>query len=468
MAVPIIGTRLSDVKFNIETEDVAKTVTSLADAINNDAIDISYDPTYVVEPKNSLRDFRNYDHYLIGTLVVAISTASAIQQNFIVANYNTPTTNITIRFTLTSISSLGGYITIGGTNLTTVNQTKDVSYTNLTGVSSTPIIFNGTSSSSNDTSTVRCEVISSTLANTIPTDPTFMTVSFSIPDTTAPAYIGGNLNYYIDLPTIPTLTTLRLGFEFQFTGDDISYYEIYKNGSYYSTVNYPTYVDDITVSPDVGTQLKVRAFDTSGNPSVFCTEETFYPVLAKTTLTLGTATTTTMELNWTAITHAPYYYVYYKKSSEGWINPPTTVNAPTTTKTITGLDDNTSYDFKVITYNPHGVPSSAPSDTDIVKTKSTLLADTPPTWGVDPLNALTDDVTSVGLTWDPAIDDNGISTYEIYKKINAGAWNFLTLNFTLSYADSAVSGGNTYTYKLKAKDTINQSSDFSNERSINL
>lgn len=60
--VPIIGAKLSDVKTNIEAADAGKTVTSLKDAIDNDALAGSYDDTYYTYPATSLKEFRNYDH----------------------------------------------------------------------------------------------------------------------------------------------------------------------------------------------------------------------------------------------------------------------------------------------------------------------------------------------------------------------------------------------------------------------
>ena len=136
----------------------------------------TFDATYEGS-KDRLQNFRGYANIVVSPLSVGIQNVTEILRNFTVINYNTPTTDITVRYTLLSISSSSGYVTIDGTNLTTVNQTKDVSDTNL-GSLQEPMNFNNTGSG--DTASVKCEVISSTLAGTTPTDPTFMTASWLI------------------------------------------------------------------------------------------------------------------------------------------------------------------------------------------------------------------------------------------------------------------------------------------------
>ena len=61
--VPIIGAKLSDVKSNMEGVDAGLTINSLQDAIDN-AIISSYDPTYYTAPATSLKEFRNYNHFI--------------------------------------------------------------------------------------------------------------------------------------------------------------------------------------------------------------------------------------------------------------------------------------------------------------------------------------------------------------------------------------------------------------------
>ena len=59
MAVPIVGTRLTDVEVNI-TAGGGGLVTSLKDAIDNEAVEEGYDIIFYTFPAESLKEFRNY------------------------------------------------------------------------------------------------------------------------------------------------------------------------------------------------------------------------------------------------------------------------------------------------------------------------------------------------------------------------------------------------------------------------
>ena len=173
MAVPTaLPIELSSVCLEIygSTSTLGKTLNTCFSVANG-----TFDPTYV-GVKDRLTNFRGYVHggAQVFTLWIGLQKLSDTSYNFAVVNNNATSTNITIRYTLVSISSGSGYVTIDGTNLTTASQTKEVSDTNL-GSLQEPITFNNTEFG--DTASVKCEVISSTLSGTIPTTPTFMTAN---------------------------------------------------------------------------------------------------------------------------------------------------------------------------------------------------------------------------------------------------------------------------------------------------
>ncbi len=78
-------------------------------------------------------------------------------------------------------------------------------------------------------------------------------------------------------------------------------------------------------------------------------------------------TGTTLDLTWTASTGADNYTVYWTDNTSIPIDPDnastydsyTTVNAPTTSVTATGLTNNTSYNFTVVATNTGGNSSPA-------------------------------------------------------------------------------------------------------------
>lgn len=101
-------------------------------------------------------------------------------------------------------------------------------------------------------------------------------------------------------------------------------------------------------------------------------------------------------------------------------------------------------------------------------TKPVAVVDTVPT---TPILTETHTSTSITLSSNNSTDDHGVAGYDIYRKVQpATTFSLLTSTTgpTLSYVDNSVSAGNTYVYKIKAKDTIGQQSLFSNTVNVKI
>ena len=90
---------------------------------------------------------------------------------------------------------------------------------------------------------------------------------------------------------------------------------------------------------------------------------------------------------------------------------------------------------------------------------------TPPT---NPsLLTLSDNVTYIEATWGASTDSVGVSGYSLDRKVGSGYWELADGNVTSnSYDDSNVSGGTTYTYRVRAYDAAGNFSGYSNEESL--
>jgi len=81
---------------------------------------------------------------------------------------------------------------------------------------------------------------------------------------------------------------------------------------------------------------------------------------------------------------------------------------------------------------------------------------------------LSESVAPVFLTWDANIETD-LSGYQVWRKMNSGSWTYLATVSTNSYTDNGVIVPIPYQhfyYKIRAKDTQNKYSVYSDETSI--
>jgi hypothetical protein len=127
-----------------------------------------------------------------------------------------------------------------------------------------------------------------------------------------------------------------------------------------------------------------------------------------------TSTSSTVTLSWPAVTGAAWFQFQYKESSSGtWLSAGT-LTGTGTTRTVSGLNPNTSYDFRGRTYCPNNA-ASAWSTTVTATTTGQSGCALPPVLTVASLTG-----TSATITW-PVVQ--GASWYEFrYKLSSSSTW----------------------------------------------
>ena len=132
------------------------------------------------------------------------------------------------------------------------------------------------------------------------------------------------------------------------------------------------------------------------------------------------------------------YNIYYKKAADGaWSGPlsaPRSWNPPP--YTITGLAAGTQYQVKV-----ESVGKSTESNDAVAKNVWTLSS-APTITGISGVSA--DQAT---LSWTPSA---GATSYKLERSSDNATWTLVTSQNVLSYADSGLSPGMTYWYRVKA------------------
>lgn len=168
---------------------------------------------------------------------------------------------------------------------------------------------------------------------------------------------------------------------------------------------------------------------------------------------------TSMQLNWSAMTNAASYQVYNLTSgSPAYV---ATVIAPTTSYTVTGLSQASTY-----TYRVRATDTSGDTDTNTTNVSATTLTVAATHTGWSDIKALGSKTpvtqsglstapASVTLTWNASTLSSSVATsYNIYRATVSGAQDYSSplatgiATGTRSYTDSTVSNGTTYYYTI--------------------
>ena len=212
--------------------------------------------------------------------------------------------------------------------------------------------------------------------------------------------------------------------------------------------------------------LKVTLYFTNNSASSKTFEldslglEVFYTIPSSATaptapvLSVGTITSTSVALSWTAPATADAYTIWRKPTSSGTYSPIGLGNV--TSYTVSGLTASTSYDFYVVATNAYG---SSPNSNVITQSTSTPQTDTTPP-------SIPTGLTGQGLglevrlTWNPSTDNVGVTGYNIYRD-----GSFRGTSATTEFYDSTNINTN-YTYTVRAYDAANNVSGFSNSITV--
>lgn len=240
----------------------------------------------------------------------------------------------------------------------------------------------------------------------------------------------------------------------------ISGYAIFSGGDIIASVDGTATSFNVTgLSGGTTYNFQVQAFNAAGNwstggPQTSAT--TIHDITAPvwpsgSSLNISDVTSTGLALSWTGAEDDAAVANYRVYQNDTLI---AAVSAATTTYTVTGLNPNTAYTFKV----EAGDDADNWSTTGPIASATTLSDSSPPGWPVGssltPYNVLN---TALSLSWDQAQDDVGVTGYKILIE---GSLYTTVSGSTTTCNVVGLTAGTTYTFQIQAGDAAgNWSSD---------
>ena len=288
-----------------------------------------------------------------------------------------------------------------------------------------------------------------------------LTVStLALPDTTAPS-VPSSLR-------VVNVGTDRVTLAWNASSDNVAVtaYRLYKNGSNtaFATVSSLSYVDTGLASEQTYT-YRVSALDAAGNESArsatltvntLALPDTTSPSVPSGLRVISTGTHE-VSLAWNASSDnvAVTAYRLYKDGSNTAF---ATVNA--LSYVDTGLEADQAYTYRVSAIDAAG-NESARSTALMVNTQA--LPDT--TAPSVPANLRTTSVSvdSISLAWNASTDNVAVVAYRVYRN---GSSTALASTSSLSFSDTGLSAGQTYTYTVSAVDEAGNESSMSGVLSV--
>lgn len=283
----------------------------------------------------------------------------------------------------------------------------------------------------------------------------FLNGTYTATDSTAPSVPG-----VITSPS-KSMTSINLSWGAstdESGGSGLAGYKIFRGGTQVGTSTSATYTDT-GLTPNTSYSYTVAAYDIAGNTSAQNTAlaVTTNPDSAAPstpgTPTAGSATMTTIVINWAASTDnvAVTKYIIYRAGTQIG----TTTGA--TTYTDTGLTPGTSYSYTIKAADAAN-NLSATSAAASLSTAQDTQAPTAPTG----LTAATPTSTTVGLSWTASTDNVAVTGYRVFRN----GTQIATPTGT-TYTDTPGTNG-TISYTVKAVDAKGNLSAASNTATANL
>ena len=369
MAVPITGSKVSDIKTDIEAATTAQlTVTSLKDAIDNDAVVNGYDPTYVVGAYNSLQDFRNYTH---PTGAFSFDTETII----ITFNFSSPGQDLDLRVTMTDP-------VVGGT----MGWCKNANWP-----TTAPYIMRwGGDNTGTGVETVLVDV--NEFKTAYPAEASFSidlrcfwynTPTTNPVEISAWLYKGGTISGPTAFAWVNTGSTDSLQLLSETRVITLQSRLCANVGTTVGILNYNvnTFEGDLVLPDDVT------------NPTIG-------------TLSTSTVTGSSILLTWTAASDnvaVAGYYIY-----QGSVNVQNLTNGAATSYNVTSLGDHTLYNFHIFAYDAVGNISA--SSNVVSATTLDITAPSIPTG----LSAASITQTTFTLNWSASTDGVAVTGYKVY------------------------------------------------------
>ncbi|MCD8336167.1 MAG: hypothetical protein LUD18_02645, partial [Lachnospiraceae bacterium] len=155
-----------------------------------------------------------------------------------------------------------------------------------------------------------------------------------------------------------------------------------------------------------------------------------------------------VQVTWETATGATSYRVYYKRSSNSSYSSQTyTAGSGSTQSAVLGVSSGYTYDVYVKAY----------IDSTGGKASSTLSVEY---LAAPVISSLSSTSSGICVTWGTV---SGASGYKVYRKTGSGSYTLVKTTTGLSFTDSGLTGGNSYTYQVYAY-SDNGASNGSTER----
>jgi chitodextrinase len=243
-------------------------------------------------------------------------------------------------------------------------------------------------------------------------------VTVNTPDYPAPAWPS---NATLDATQL-TQTALTLDWSDLPASEPAVAYQVFQDDVLINTVEMPTSSLSVAgLTPKTSYVFRIEALGptgkvSAGGPSKTVTTPDYAPPAwpANSSLVESNVTETSLTLTWSAVS-AGEVVSAYEVSQDGSVIE--TVTAPTTTFNVTGLSAGTTYTFGVEAVGPTDLTSTSGPKTTVTTPDNTL-----PTWPsgatVTAANIGTD---SADVSWTPALDNVGITGYDVLVDGNSAA-----------------------------------------------
>jgi chitodextrinase len=251
---------------------------------------------------------------------------------------------------------------------------------------------------------------------------------------TAPANLSSNN---------PLDNRLSLSWDASTDNVQVAGYKVYRNNQLVGTT-ISTNFTDLGLAPSTSYNYFIKAYDQSNNISTASstisasTVADSTPPSTPTNFSSTTQTDTTLSFSWTAGTDniAVGGYNIYR-------NNLMLTSTTGTSFTDSGLNINTSYSYKIQTYDTSG--NLSPMSTPV--TTSTIPDLVPPSIPAN-LSSTAQTNNSIDLMWDSASDDVGVASYILYRN------GTLIANLSgTTYTDTGRYFSTSYSYSVAAVDT---------------
>jgi len=222
-----------------------------------------------------------------------------------------------------------------------------------------------------------------------------------------------------------------------------------------------TTYSDTGLTSGTSYSYQVQAVDTAGNLSMFsnvASATTQGPPTAPSNLTATAASTSQINLSWTASTSTVGLknYIVQRCQGAGCTTFAPIASPVGTTYSDTGLTSGTSYTYQVQAIDTAGNMSAFSS-------VASATTQAPPTTPSN-LTATATSVTQINLSWTASTSTVGVTNYIVQRCQGAGCTTFAQIAAPAgtTYSDTGLTSGTSYSYQVRAVDTAGNLSVFSN------